>query len=67
MHSSIWCAAGHPDTPMVVASPVIRPDAEDQHNRLGATLADLRSVIEARIERRAGFDPRLTSYVGVPC
>ena len=50
---------GHPDTPVVVASPVIRPDAEDQQNGLGATLADLRSAIEARIERRCGRDPRL--------
>jgi lysophospholipase L1-like esterase len=50
---------GHPDTPIVVASPVIRPDAEDQQNGLGATLADLRSVIEARIERRCALDPRL--------
>jgi lysophospholipase L1-like esterase len=47
---------GHPNTPIVVASPVIRPDAEDQHNGLGATLADLRSVIEARIERRCELD-----------
>jgi lysophospholipase L1-like esterase len=50
---------GHPDTPIVVASPVIRPDAEAQQNGLGATLADLRSVIEARIERRCQGDPRL--------
>ncbi|HXA32242.1 MAG TPA: GDSL-type esterase/lipase family protein, partial [Acidimicrobiales bacterium] len=50
---------GHPDTPIVVASPVIRPDAEDRQNGLGATLADLRSVIEARIERRCQGDPRL--------
>jgi lysophospholipase L1-like esterase len=48
--------SGHPNTPIVVASPVIRPDAEDQHNGLGATLADLRSVIEARIERRCELD-----------
>jgi lysophospholipase L1-like esterase len=50
---------GHPDTPIVVASPVIRPDAENQKNLLGATLVDLRSVIEARIERRCTVDPRL--------
>ncbi len=49
--------SGHPDTPMVVASPVIRPDAEDQPNRLGATLGDLRGVIEARIERRCRGRP----------
>jgi lysophospholipase L1-like esterase len=50
---------GHPDTPIVVASPVIRPDAEDRQNGLGATLADLRSVIEARTERRCALDPRI--------
>ena len=27
--SSTSCAQGHPDTPIVVASPVLRPDAED--------------------------------------
>jgi lysophospholipase L1-like esterase len=37
---------GHPDIPIVVASPVIRPDAESTTNRLGATLADLREEVE---------------------
>lgn len=39
-------AADHPDTPLLVVSPVIRPDAEDTPNRFGATLADLREVME---------------------
>ena len=56
---------GHPDTPIVVGSPVIRPDAEDTPNRLGATLRDLRGAIEAVAhERIAGGDSRLTL---VPC
>jgi lysophospholipase L1-like esterase len=38
---------GHPTTPIVVCSPVLRPDAEATPNRLGATLADLRGAIEA--------------------
>jgi lysophospholipase L1-like esterase len=58
--------SGHPDTPMVVASPVIRPDAEDQPNRLGATLGDLRAVIEARIERKCAADSRLHLVRGGP-
>ncbi len=37
---------GHPATPIIISSPVIRPDAESTPNRLGATLADLRGVIE---------------------
>ncbi len=37
---------GHPDTPIVVCSPVLRPDAEIAPNRLGATLVDLRNAIE---------------------
>ena len=37
---------GHPTTPIVVVSPVLRPDAEATANRLGATLADLRAAIE---------------------
>ena len=56
---------GHPDTPIVVATPVVRPDAEATPNRLGATLADLRAAMEevahARID--AG-DKRLTLVPG---
>ena len=37
---------GHPSTPIVVVSPVVRPDAEATPNRLGATLADLRAALE---------------------
>ena len=37
---------GHPETPIVVVSPVLRPDAEQTPNRLGATLADLRAAME---------------------
>ncbi len=37
---------GHPSTPIIVVSPVLRPDAEDEANRLGATLADIRHTIE---------------------
>jgi lysophospholipase L1-like esterase len=49
---------GHPHTPMVVASPVIRPDAETTPNRLGATLADLRAAMEDVVRARldAGDD-----------
>ena len=42
----------HPDTPLVVVSPVVRPDAEDQRNRLGATLADLRRAMEDVVDER---------------
>jgi hypothetical protein len=37
---------GHPDTPIVVTSPILRPDAEDTPNALGATLIDLRVAME---------------------
>ena len=43
---------GHPDTPMVVASPVLRPDAETTPNRLGATLVDLRVAMEGAVQSR---------------
>ena len=48
----------HPTTPIVVASPVIRPDAEETPNRLGATLADLRRAMEVvtRTRIEAGDD-----------
>ncbi len=37
---------GHPETPIVVTSPIVRPDAEDTPNALGATLVDLRVAME---------------------
>jgi lysophospholipase L1-like esterase len=43
---------GHPDTPIVVASPVIRPDAETTPNRLAATLVDLRGAMEGAVRSR---------------
>ncbi len=48
----------HPTTPIVVVSPVIRPDAEATANRLGATLGDLRAAIEgiAEVRMAAGDD-----------
>ena len=49
---------GHPETPIVVASPVLRPDAEETPNRLGATLVDLRRAMETAVRDRldAGDD-----------
>jgi lysophospholipase L1-like esterase len=55
---------GHPDTPIVVASPVVRPDAEATANRLGATLADLRSAVEDVVAARLGGDARLSLVPG---
>ena len=43
---------GHPETPIVVASPIVRPDAEETPNRLGATLADLRKTMEDVVRER---------------
>ena len=56
---------GHADTPIVVATPVVRPDAEATPNRLGATLADLRAAMEEVAQARidAG-DKRLTLVPG---
>ena len=56
---------GHPDTPVVVASPVLRPDAEVTANRLGATLVDLRRAMEdATRERMAAGDEQLSLVSG---
>jgi lysophospholipase L1-like esterase len=55
----------HPDTPIVVASPVVRPDAEAAPNRLGASLADLRAAMEEVVAKRiADGDERLTLVHG---
>ena len=43
---------GHPNTPIVVASPVIRPDAETTPNKLGASLDDLRRTMEEVVRDR---------------
>ncbi|MFJ6631362.1 GDSL-type esterase/lipase family protein [Streptomyces sp. NPDC091376] len=37
---------GHPATPLLLVSPVLRPDAESTRNALGATLAELRTAME---------------------
>ena len=51
---------GHPDTPILVASPILRPDAEDTPNRLGASLVDLRVAMEDVVRSRmAAGDVRL--------
>ena len=56
---------GHPDAPVVVASPVIRPDAEETPNRLGATLRDLRRAMEDVVrERISAGDPHLSLVPG---
>ncbi|HMQ27513.1 MAG TPA: SGNH/GDSL hydrolase family protein [Acidimicrobiales bacterium] len=58
---------GHPETPIVVVSPITRPDAEATPNRLGATLVDLRAVFEDVVnERIAGGDTRLSLVEGFP-
>jgi lysophospholipase L1-like esterase len=56
---------GHRETPVLVASPILRPTAEDAPNRLGATLADLRAVMEDVVrERIAAGDERLRLVEG---
>ena len=39
----------HPHVPVLVVSPLIRPDAEDRPNALGTTLADIRAAIESSV------------------
>ncbi|MFD3574466.1 GDSL-type esterase/lipase family protein [Streptomyces sp. NPDC058644] len=46
---------GHPAAPLLVVSPVLRPDAEAVPNALGATLRDLRTAVE-RAALDAGAD-----------
>jgi lysophospholipase L1-like esterase len=56
---------GHPRTPIVAISPILRADAERVPNKLGATLADLRAAFERTIDELSsarsgplGSDPR---------
>jgi len=56
---------GHPDTPIVVTSPILRPDAEETPNVLGATLVDLRLTMEHLTrELIDGGDAHLTLVEG---
>ena len=56
---------GHPDTPIVVTSPILRPDAETTPNLLGATLVDLRAAMEeVTRELIAAGDEHLTLVEG---
>ncbi len=43
---------GHPDTPIVVISPILRPDAETVPNKLGASMSDIRHAIESVTRER---------------
>ncbi|UNO43685.1 GDSL family lipase [Streptomyces sp. MST-110588] len=58
---------GHPDTPLLVLSPLLRPDAEDTPNALGATLSELRRAQEAAVaDRIAAGDRGLALLSGAP-
>ncbi len=57
---------GLPDAPVVVVSPIVRPDGEDTPNRFGATLRDLRAALEEAVLRFAADtgDQRVTLVPG---
>ena len=56
---------GHPATPLLAVSPVLRPDAEQVPNRLGTTLSELRASFEECVESRiAAGDAALVSISG---
>ena len=58
--------AGHPETPIVAISPILRMDAESTPNVLGMSLAELRGVFETVVaERRAMGDERLRLVSGL--
>ena len=57
---------GHPTTPIVVCSMILRPEAESTKNRLGATMADLRLDLEDLIEDLRTTDPALSLVRGLP-
>jgi lysophospholipase L1-like esterase len=56
--------AGHPRTPIVAVSPIVRPDAEDTPNRLGATLAGLRAAYEGAVLSLGTADAGITLVGG---
>ena len=57
--------AGHPGVPIVVASPIVRPDGESTPNVLGATHGDIRTAMErATIAHIAAGDDLMTLIPG---
>ncbi len=58
---------GLPEVPLVVISPIVRPDAETTRNRFGATLSDLRGALESAVGRFAAStrDVRITLVPGL--
>ncbi|MFF0451217.1 GDSL-type esterase/lipase family protein [Streptomyces sp. NPDC004609] len=55
---------GHPRTPILVVSPVLRPAAEHTRNRLGATLAELRTALERAVRATMADDRWLALLPG---
>ncbi|ORT55180.1 hypothetical protein BKD26_33140 [Streptomyces sp. CB03238] len=56
---------GHPDTPLLLVSPLLRPEAEATANDVGATLAELRTAMEeAARDLIAAGDARLSLLPG---
>jgi lysophospholipase L1-like esterase len=55
---------GHPGTPIVVLSPIVRPSAEQALNPVGATLVQLRDALAAEARRLAAADPALVFLDG---
>ncbi|MFF8833049.1 GDSL-type esterase/lipase family protein [Streptomyces sp. NPDC015131] len=56
---------GHPDTPLLLLSPLYRPEAETTANALGATLAALRGAMEEAVrDLVAAGDERLVLLPG---
>jgi lysophospholipase L1-like esterase len=58
---------GHPETPIVVQSMLLRPEAEHQANGVGATHAELRAAMEDVVLSRIDHgDKRLRLIEGLP-
>jgi lysophospholipase L1-like esterase len=55
---------GHPRTPIVLVSPIVRPDAETTPNRLGVTLARLRAAYERAALSLGATDAGITLVNG---
>lgn len=49
----------HDETPIVIISPLLRPDAEATPNAVGATLEELRATIESTAQRIGARDPSI--------
>ena len=53
----------HPDTPIIIQSPIWSPPREEKQNAVGMTLADMRAEVEEAVQNMTALGDRNLHYV----